>query len=192
MVKYFLFLLFAAAPFDSVWAQDDGTGSWVGAGRFEGEVAVGATFGYSSLRGYRNTAAGPCLAVECRYNFRRLPFDAGLRIDASFYSRWPRSSCSSDPFPVATVMAVADYNVQVTRRMALYAGVGVGYAAIMRTAAGAEVDDGSFDGQIRFAAMPRIGCECWNRLRVTLGYVCTERANRHLTLTVGIAIGGRR
>ena len=66
MVKYLLFLLFAAAPFDYVWAQDDGTGSWVGAGRFEGEVAVGATFGYSSLRGYRNTAAGPCLAVECR------------------------------------------------------------------------------------------------------------------------------
>ena len=89
-------------------------------------------------------------------------------------------------------MAVGGYNLPVARAVTLYAGVGVGYAGIMGTAAVAEAGDGRFDGQLRFAAMPRIGCECRNRLRVTLGYVCTERANRHLSLTVGVAIGGRR
>ena len=187
MVKQFSVLFFAVAAACGLQAQER-----AGAGRVEDEAAVGATFGYSSLKGYANAAAGPCLAVECRYNFRRRPFDAGLRIEASLYSRQPRSSCSSDHFPVAAVMAVGGYNLPVARAVTLYAGVGVGYAGIMGTAAVAEAGDGRFDGQLRFAAMPRIGCECRNRLRVTLGYVCTERANRHLSLTVGVAIGGRR
>ena len=60
-----------------------------------------------------------------------------------------------------------------------------------RTAEGAVSDTPSSDCAA-FCVMPRVGCECWNRLRVTLGYTCTERANRHLSLTFGIAIGGGR
>ena len=88
-----------------------------------------------------------------------------------------------------SLMAVADYNLHLTPKVALFAGAGIGGAYVLRTAEGAVSDTPSSDCAA-FCVMPRVGCECWNRLRVTLGYMCTERANRHLSLTFGIAIGG--
>lgn len=131
-------------------------------------------------------------AAEGRYNFRRIPFDAGLRLGGSCYSRLAAGVCSKDPFMMFSLMAVADYNLHLTPKVALFAGAGIGGAYVLRTAEGAVSDTPSSDCAA-FCVMPRVGCECWNRLRVTLGYTCTERANRHLSLTFGIAIdGGRR
>lgn len=90
-----------------------------------------------------------------------------------------------------SLMAVADYNLHLTPKVALFAGAGIGGAYVLRTAEGAVSDTPSSDCAA-FCVMPRVGCECWNRLRVALGYTCTERANRHLSLTFGIAIGGGR
>ncbi len=40
--------------------------------------------------------------------------------------------------------------------------------------------------------MPRVGCELLEPMRVTLVTLVRERANCHLSLTFGIAIGGGR
>ena len=175
MIRCCIFLIFAVLPFCGLQAQDTAVGpGYPGAGHFEGEVAAGATFGYASLGSFDNDAAGFCLAAEGRYNLR---LAAGV--------------CSKDPFMMFSLMAVADYNLHLTPKVALFAGAGIGGAYVLRTAEGAVSDTPSSDCAA-FCVMPRVGCECWNRLRVTLGYTCTERANRHLSLTFGIAIGGGR
>ena len=185
-------MIFAVLPFCGLQAQDTAISPrYPGAGCFEGEVAVGATFGYASLGSFDNDAAGFCLVAESRYNFRRTPFDVGLRLGGSCYSRLAAGVCSQDPFMMFSLMAVADYNLHLTPKVALFAGAGIGGAYVLRTAEGAVSDTPSSDCAA-FCVMPRVGCECWNRLRVTLGYMCTERANRHLSLTFGIAIGGGR
>lgn len=191
MVKYLFFMLVAAVPLCAVRAQNVsvGAGGRIGAGCFEGEVAAGATFGHASLRGFDNDAVGFCLAAEGRYNFGRIPFDAGLRLGGAYYSRQDPGVCTNDPFPVFSLMAVADYNLHLAPKLTLFAGIGVGGAYLSRTAEEA-ISDTPSGGRAAFCAMPRIGCECWNRLRVTLGYMCTELANRHLSLTLGIVIGG--
>lgn len=190
MIRHCFFLIFAVLPFCGLQAQDTAISPrYPGAGRFEGEVAVGATFGYASLGSFDNDAAGFCLVAESRYNFRRTPFDVGLRLGGSCYSRLAAGVCSQDPFMMFSLMAVADYNLHLTPKVALFAGAGIGGAYVLRTAEGAVSDTPSSDCAA-FCVMPRVGCECWNRLRVTLGYMCTERANRHLSLTFGIAIGG--
>ena len=185
MIRCCIFLIFAVLPFCGLQAQDTAVGpGYPGAGHFEGEVDA-------SLGSFDNDAAGFCLAAEGRYNFRRIPFDAGLRLGGSCYSRLAAGVCSKDPFMMFSLMAVADYNLHLTPKVALFAGAGIGGAYVLRTAEGAVSDTPSSDCAA-FCVMPRVGCECWNRLRVTLGYTCTERANRHLSLTFGIAIGGGR
>lgn len=185
MAKYLLCLFFALAAAGRPQAQER-----VGAGRFEGEVALGAVLGYSRLPGFDNNAVGICASVEARYNFRQAPFDVGLRAGGSWYSRQAPGVCTPDPFAAGSLMAVADYNLFLTRNLTLFAGIGAGGIACRPAY---DVQHGApNDWSIRFCAMPRLGCECWNRLRITLGYLCTERANRHLSLTFGIAIGGGR
>ena len=96
----------------------------------------------------------------------------GLRLGGACYSRLAAGVCSQDPFMMFSLMAVADYNLHLTPKVALFAGAGIGGAYVLRTAEGAVSDTPSSD--------------------CALGYTCTERANRHLSLTFGIAIGGGR
>lgn len=111
MIRCCIFLIFAVLPFCGLQAQDTAISPrYPGAGRFEGEVAVGATFGYASLGSFDNDAAGFCLVAESRYNFRRTPFDVGLRLGGACYSRLAAGVCSKDPFMMFSLMAVADYN----------------------------------------------------------------------------------
>ena len=87
MIRCCIFLIFAVLPFCGLQAQDTAVGpGYPGAGHFEGEVAAGATFGYASLGSFDNDAAGFCLVAESRYNFRRTPFDVGLRLGGSCYA----------------------------------------------------------------------------------------------------------
>ena len=79
MIRYCFFLIFAVLPFCGLQAQDTAISPrYPGAGCFEGEVAVGATFGYASLGGFDNDAAGFCLVAESRYNFRRTTLRCGF------------------------------------------------------------------------------------------------------------------
>ena len=51
--------------------------------------------------------------------------------------------------------------------------------------------DGSRKGT-HFAVMPRVGVELSHHLRITLAYKIFERANNHLTLSLGYVFGGGR
>ena len=106
MIRHCFFLIFAVLPFCGLQAQDTAISPrYPGAGCFEGEVAVGATFGYASLGSFDNDAAGFCLVAESRYNFRRTPFDVGLRLAAGcgrllagpFYDVQPDGRCGLQP-----------------------------------------------------------------------------------------------
>jgi len=192
MIRCCIFLIFAVLPFCGLQAQDTAVGpGYPGAGHFEGEVAVGATFGYASLGSFDNDAAGFCLVAESRYNFRRTPFDVGLRLGGSCYSRLAAGVCSQDPFMMFSLMAVADYNLHLTPKVALFAGAGIGGAYVLRTAEGA-VSDTPPRLSAAFRVIPRQDCARCNRPVFTLGYTRTESANHPTPLTFGIAIGGGR
>jgi len=65
MIRHCFFLIFAVLPFCGLQAQDTAISPrYPGAGCFEGEVAVGATFGYASLGSFDNDAAGFCLSLK--------------------------------------------------------------------------------------------------------------------------------
>lgn len=192
MNRYLLVPLLLLSVATGLHAQEQGrVRSRIPEGRrFEVEIAAGTTFGYAPLEGLRNAPAGVCAAIEGRYNFRRIPFDVGLRIDAAIYSR-RGGGCSPNLFLTGDVLAVADYNLSIVRGLVLFAGAGAGVAGFSYTVESVK-EDGVGNLEFYFCAMPRVGFECWNRLRITFGYTLTERANSRMSLTLGLAIGGGR
>ncbi len=112
MIRCCIFLIFAVLPFCGLQAQDTAVSPrYPGAGHFEGEVAVGATFGYASLGSFDNDAAGFCLVAESRYNFRRttlrrgsaarrvvlLAAGCGRLLEGPFYDVQPDGRCGLQP-----------------------------------------------------------------------------------------------
>lgn len=158
--------------------------------RVEVELALGPTFGYAALPGLTNMRVGICEATEFRYNLRRVPLDVGVHFGCSFYWRDSPATCLSKIFFSPRMMGVADYNLRVARRVECFFGAGIGAVCI-----GPMADmpgGGASDWSIRLGAMPRVGFECWSHLRLTFGYVWTERANNHCLMTIGIVFGGAR
>ena len=152
--------------------------------------AWGATFGYTRLADQSNMCMGFCGGTEYRYNLRRTPLDVGLHFFGSFYWREPRASCTARFYNSFRMMGVVDYNMAVARRVECFFGAGLG-VVFVGPKADMPVGDAA-EWSSRFGAMPRIGVECWSHLRLTLGYVWTERANNHLMMTVGVVFGGGR
>lgn len=182
------------------WAQEPGNGPEETAvsttevrrnvRRFEVEMAWGATFGYARLADQSNMRMGFCAGTEYRYNLRRTPLDVGLHFFGSFYWREPRASCTARFYNSSRMMGVVDYNLAVARRVECFFGAGLGIVFV-----GPRADmpvDAAAEWSSRFGAMPRVGVECWSHLRLTLGYVWTERANNHLMMTIGVVFGGGR
>ena len=191
MAKYFLFLILAAVSACSLRAQETAGRNYIGAGCFEGEVAVGPTLGYSPQTRFYRMPAGFCAALEGRYNFRQRPFDVGLRCGVSGHNRWSQSSCSGDLQLVGSWLAVADYNLRLLPGLTLCAGIGLGGAWVAEPVEVTETGESRGD-RGAFCAMPRVGFECWRHLRFTAAYYLMERESRHLELTVGIVFGGGR
>lgn len=156
--------------------------------RIELEVALGPTFGYASLPGQTNMHVGLCGGLELRYNLRSIPLDVGLQSMGSFYWRESPATCLSKFYNSGRMMGVADYNLSLSRRVECFFGAGAGWLAVGHTADMPQ--DGASDWSFRFGAMPRAGVECWHHLRLTFGYVWTERANSHCLLTIGVVFGG--
>ena len=158
--------------------------------RIEVELALGPTFGYASLAGMDNMPIGLCGGLELRYNLRSIPLDVGLQSAGSFYWRDPGSGCTSRLYNSGRLMGVVDYNLSVSRRVECFFGTGVGVLCIGPMA---DMPQGGISNwSFRFGAMPRVGVECWSHLRLTFGYLWTERANSHCLMTIGIVFGGSR
>ena len=200
MKKGWLCLFAALGLWCGAWAQEPGNGPEETAvstpelrrnvRRFEAEMAWGATFGYARLADQSNMCMGFCGGTEYRYNLRRTPLDVGLHFFGSFYWREPRASCTARFYNSFRMMGVVDYNLAVARRVECFFGAGLG-VVFVGPKADMPVGDAA-EWSSRFGAMPRIGVECWSHLRLTLGYVWTERANNHLMMTVGVVFGGGR
>lgn len=163
----------------------------------EVELGIGMTCGAATLRsaGFDRNKIGETAFAEVRYNFRRLPVDVGFQVRGTIFGREIEASGEKLNYSSGNFMVTADWNLFRRRHpnCVLFAGLGAGMALFGGSAQtqhvgnGVYVDNGS-SGSACF--MPRVGVELWHHLRVTCGYLVEERANRHLSLTVGAAIGG--
>lgn len=156
-------------------------------GAVEGEIGVGLATAANKLSQFGETRQGVDAHVEVRYNFHQKPFDIGLHFGISSFrrGRYHQQGAALYKFDSQHLMAVSDYNFFQGRLVSVFMGVGVG-AAWSGTIA-----DGSGKG-FNFCAMPRVGIELQNVVRIYASYKAYERANNHLVVGVGFVIGGRR
>lgn len=161
----------------------------------EVELGVGMTFGASELSsaGFDKNRIGETGFVEIRYNWKRLPIDVGLHLGGTIFGREIRESGEKLNFSSGNFMLTSDYNYRRKSNCSLFAGLGIGYATFGHSAQTEYAGDGGYTdngSSGSFCIMPRVGIELFHRLRLTCAYVVEERANRHFSLSLGIAIGG--
>ena len=161
----------------------------------EVELGVGLTTGAARLQhiGFDKNRTGETGFIEIRYNWRRLPVDVGLHIGGTIFGREMRESGEKLNFSSGNFMLTSDYNYRRDSNCSLFAGLGIGYATFGNSAQTEYVGNGGYKdngSSSSFCVMPRVGVELFHRLRLTCAYVIEERANRHFSLSLGIAIGG--
>lgn len=163
--------------------------------RIEGEIGVGAVFGADKLNFDKNRL-GATFYAEGRYNMHRLPLDVGIQVSGAIFHR-ESNNAGELRFNTWNVMAVSDYNFRPCKKVSFFAGIGLGYAALVNSAPIGFDNSGSNWGGFStgsktgsFCLMPRVGVEFFHHLRVTFDYKLQEKANRHFGLTLGIVFGG--
>lgn len=166
-------------------------------GCIEGEIGGGFSFGADKLNFDKNKL-GATFYAEARYNLQRIPLDVGVQAGGTIFHR-ESVNAGQLKFKTWNVTAVADYNFRRYKKIAFFAGIGLGYASLDH-AAPITFDDsqpnwGGFSAGTKtgsFCFMPRIGVELLHHLRVTLDYRLQEKANRHFGLSLGVVFGGGR
>ncbi|MCM1301316.1 MAG: hypothetical protein NC250_00545 [Alistipes senegalensis] len=163
----------------------------------EVELGVGLTSGAARLQdvGFDKNRTGETGFIEIRYNWKRLPIDVGFHIGGTIFGREMRESGEKLNFSSGNFMLTSDYNYRRDSNCSLFAGLGIGMATFGNSAELEYVGDGGYTdngSSGSFCVMPRVGVELFHRLRLTCAYVIEEQANRHFSLTLGIAIGGGR
>ncbi|MCM1218769.1 MAG: hypothetical protein NC548_30155 [Lachnospiraceae bacterium] len=163
----------------------------------EVELGVGMTSGAVRLQsvGFDKNRTGETGFIEIRYNWKRLPIDVGFHIGGTIFGREMRESGEKLNFSSGNFMLTSDYNYRRNSNCSLFAGLGIGMATFGNSAEMQYVGDGGYTdngSSGSFCVMPRVGVELFHRLRLTCAYVIEEQANRHFSLTLGIAIGGGR
>lgn len=163
----------------------------------EVELGVGLTGGAARLQsvGFDKNRTGETGFIEIRYNWKRLPIDVGLHIGGTIFGREMRESGEKLNFSSGNFMLTSDYNYRRDSNCSLFAGLGIGCAKFGNSAEMQYVGDGGYTdngSSGSFCVMPRVGVELFHRLRLTCAYVIEEQANRHFSLTLGLAIGGGR
>lgn len=164
-------------------------------GRIEGEIGVGAVFGADKLNFDKNRL-GATFYAEGRYNMQRLPLDIGIQVSGAIFHR-ESNNAGELRFNTWNVMAVSDYNFRPCKKVSFFAGIGLGYAALVNSAPIGFDNSGSNWGSFStgsktgsFCMMPRVGVEFFHHLRITFDYKLQEKANRHFGLTLGVVFGG--
>lgn len=91
---------------------------------------------------------------------------------------------------------VVDYNYAVSDRLTLFAGLAAGVAyqyvqpsAICDMAWAANTYNGKKWSPY---ISPRVGMECWDRLRVTMAYHWMDQGSRYTGIHLGYVFGGRK
>lgn len=162
----------------------------------EVELGAGVAFGASKLSaaGADKTKLGETGFIEIRYNMKRQPVDIGFRISGMVLGREIPAGYNLC-FTSGNFMLTSDYNFRRASNCSFFVGAGVGYASFGHSAQVEAFAPGSYTDngpQASFCFMPRVGVELWRHLRFTMAYTFEEQANRHMSLTIGVAIGGGR
>lgn len=136
--------------------------------RFEGELNIGTLNGFASG------------AAELRYNFRS-HWDIGARacIDGIAVAGGGNESYN----------IVADYNFLQSKRVSPFVGLGSGIFISHPDGMGYKKPNNEY-----FHIMPRVGVECFNRMRITgyINFVPRHHPDVDLGFSVGIVFGGGR
>lgn len=153
----------------------------------EFEIGAGLATAANRVSAFGKARQGVDGNIELRYNFDSQPVDLGLYVSVCTFSRGEQTGdyAKSYDFVSENLLVTSDYNFFRGNNVSPFVGLGLGVAWSDINA------DGSRKGT-HFAVMPRVGVELSHHLRITLAYKIFERANNHLTLSLGYAFGGGR
>ena len=114
-------------------------------------------------------------ALEARYNFIK-PWDIGAK--------------ASMDYGGSQVCVVGDYNFARNRDCSLFCGVGIGVAGVDYLDDRNLPDDCLRESQACFYAMPRVGVELFQHLRLIASLNTYNMRAANLVLSIGVAFGG--
>lgn len=163
-------LLFSVVGIASVVAQP------IEVRRVEGEIGAGMTVGL-----WDHSTPGPKINLELRYNLPKVPVDVGLHISpyAVYHNRIIDQHKDKDSNLALDLMVVSDYNFRRGQKLSFFAGAGLGVTA-----------QSSPRILTLLSAMPRVGVEFSNHLRLTAAFSFSQREVSHFSLSVGGVFGG--
>lgn len=154
----------------------------------EVEIGVGVAMGADNLK-FDKTKAGFNALAEVRYN-SRYGIDIGLQASINGFNRQTLNK-EALKFLSKNAFLVLDYNLFQDKGITLFFGAGAGIAWTKNTGESTIAGDESFLGKGHsFCVMPRVGIELFHRIRVTLDYKFTNKANRNFGLSAGFVLGG--
>ena len=167
-------LLFSVVGIASVVAQP------IEVRRVEGEIGAGMVLGLWGLD-YEHCTPGPKINLELRYNLPKVPVDVGLHISpyAVCRNRTIDQHKDKDSNRALDLMVVSDYNFRRGQKVSFFAGAGLGVTA-----------QSSPRILTLLSAMPRVGVEFSNHLRLTAAFSFSQREVSHFSLSVGGVFGG--
>lgn len=149
------------------------------------DFSVGLATAAKDMPIYGPSREGVDAAIELRYNFAAAPVDLGLGV--SLCSMYRGTSIGnvirSYKFVSENLLVTTDYNFFQGRMVSPFVGFGMGVAW-------SDVNADNSPHGAHFAFMPRVGVELWRHVRVTVAYKAFEKANNHLTISLGYAFGG--
>lgn len=156
-------------------------------GAVEVELGVGLATAANRMSEYGKSRQGVDANVELRYNFAAQPVDLGLYASVCSIYRCDRVGdyAKSYKFVSENLLLTSDYNFFQGGKVSPFVGLGVGVAW-------SDIAANDRNGGTHFTFMPRVGVELSHHLRLTVSYKVFDRANNHLTLSLGYAFGGGR
>lgn len=151
------------------------------------ELGIGGIQSFDKLF-FDKVGAGLMPYAEIRYNFKNIPLEIGFGGSVQIFSRKTNDGEVCD-FISKNLFLLSDYAFYRQRSMKVFAGAGLGLGYFDMTEdikhEGYNVYTESGEQDYPICVMPRVGVELWRHLRISLGYLFEDRANRNLNLRIG-------
>ncbi|MDR3246970.1 MAG: hypothetical protein LBT50_11150 [Prevotellaceae bacterium] len=143
--------------------------------RVEGEIGLSLPFGIPKVYSKQSLEISPGAYLEIRFN---IP-NSHLSIGSQFYATsWiVKANDQKEKYHTYAMSTVFDYNFKEIKGFLLpFAGSGIGF--------------GNLNNSSELFVSPRIGIECWNRVRFSFGYNLTSSSHSGFVCKLGFVIGG--
>ncbi len=152
------------------------------------EIGMGGLYSFDRLF-FDKVSPGLSPYGEIRYNFKNIPLSLGVGASAQIFTRSFESSEYCD-FTSTNLMIVSDYAFYRHLQFKSYFGLnlGVGIYELSGSVKHEGVGFYSCSGENSpLCVVPHVGVEVWNHLRLSMGYMFEDKANRNLYLRIGYA-----